>query len=88
MGMHQIERQFTRIGARAKIHPPVVNRWTKVEGVSIDIGNDAEGEFFDISVETTRACRNPGPRRSANAAALAADVGSRRRKAQVPVRSR
>ena len=51
MGMHQIERQFTRIGARAKIHPPVVNRWTKVEGVSIDIGNDAEGEFFDISVE-------------------------------------
>ena len=51
MGMHQIERQFTRIGARAKIHPPVVNRWTKVEGVSIDIGNDTEGEFFDISVE-------------------------------------
>ena len=51
MGMHQIERQFTRIGARAKIHPPVVNRWTKVEGVSIDIGNDADGEFFDISVE-------------------------------------
>lgn len=48
MNMLQIERQFTRIGARAKIHPPVRN--VIIQDVSIDIGNDAAGEFFDITL--------------------------------------
>ena len=51
MSMHQIERQFTRIGARAKVHPPLVRRRGSTPDVSIDIGNDAEGEFFDIAVK-------------------------------------
>ncbi len=53
MSMRQIERQFTRIGARANVHPPIVRRWGTAlrEKVSIDIGNDAEGEFFDISIQ-------------------------------------
>lgn len=49
MNMQQIERQFTRIGARAKFHLPT--RRQRVEGVSIDISNDADGEFFDITVQ-------------------------------------
>lgn len=48
MNMQQIERQFTRIGARAKIHPPERN--VIIQDVSIDIGNDAAGEFFDITL--------------------------------------
>lgn len=51
MNLQQIERQFTRIGARAKIHPPVRNVIT--QDVSIDIGNDAMGEFFDITLNRT-----------------------------------
>ena len=51
MSMHQIERQFTRIGARAKVHPPIVRRWETTPEISIDIGNDGDGEFFDISVK-------------------------------------
>lgn len=54
MSMHQIERQFTRIGARAKVHPPIVRRWGTTPEVSIDIGDDAEGEFFDIAVQPTQ----------------------------------
>ncbi len=48
MNMQLIERQFTRIGARAKIHP--TPRRNGVEGISIDIGSDGVGEFFDIKV--------------------------------------
>ncbi len=51
MSVQQIERQFTRIGARAKVHPPVARRSGATAEVSIDIGNDAEGEFFDIAVQ-------------------------------------
>ena len=51
MSMQRIERQFTRIGARAKLHPPIVQRWGVTPEVSIDIGNDAEGEFFDLSIQ-------------------------------------
>jgi hypothetical protein len=51
MNMQQVERQFNRIGARAKIHSPIVRRWQATPNVSIDIGNDAEGEFFDIAVQ-------------------------------------
>ena len=53
MNMHPIERQFTRIGARAKIHPAAARR-NRIEGISIDIGNDANGEFFDIAVDRPR----------------------------------
>jgi len=48
MSMQLIERQFTRIGARAKIQP--ASRRNGIEGISIDIGNDSDGEFFDIEV--------------------------------------
>ena len=51
MSMREIERQFTRIGARANVHPPIVRRWGTTPEVSIDIGNDAEGEFFDIAIQ-------------------------------------
>jgi hypothetical protein len=43
-----IERQFERIGARAKVHAdqrPFVS-----SGVSIDIGQDGKGEFFDVAI--------------------------------------
>ena len=51
MSVQSIERQFTRIGARAKVHPPIVRRWRATPEVSIDVGNDAEGEFFDLSIQ-------------------------------------
>jgi hypothetical protein len=51
MNMQVIERQFSRIGARAKIHAPIARRWITPPDVSIDIGNDAEGEFFDLSIQ-------------------------------------
>jgi hypothetical protein len=51
MNMQLIERQFTRIGARASVHPPVIRRWGTTPEVSIDIGNDSEGEFFDIAIQ-------------------------------------
>ncbi|MCM2373655.1 hypothetical protein [Aporhodopirellula aestuarii] len=48
MNMQLIERQFTRIGARAQIHR--ASRRNGIEGITIDIGNDGDGEFFDIAV--------------------------------------
>lgn len=51
MSVQSIERQFTRIGARAKIHPPVRRRRVATPDVAIDIGRDTGGEFFDISVQ-------------------------------------
>jgi hypothetical protein len=51
MDMQQIERQFTRIGARSKIVPS--SQRNRVQGVSIDIGNDTHGEYFDIAVDRT-----------------------------------
>lgn len=50
MNEQQMERQFHRIGARVKIHPPVPRPWIAATNVAIDIGNDANGEFFDIAV--------------------------------------
>jgi len=43
-----IERQFERIGARANVHRE--NGRFVQTGISIDIGRDDEGEFFDITV--------------------------------------
>ena len=48
MNAHMIERQFERIGARAKVHADL--RRNARPGVSIDIGNDKVGEFFDIAI--------------------------------------
>src|SRR5262249_2831171 len=48
MSTNVIERQFTKIGARARVHAaPAPSART---GVSIDVGRDAEGEFFDIAI--------------------------------------
>jgi hypothetical protein len=43
-----VERQFARIGARAKFHTD--SRPGVRTGVAIDIRHDGEGEFFDIAV--------------------------------------
>ncbi|MGQ0637658.1 MAG: hypothetical protein ACT4QC_23895 [Planctomycetaceae bacterium] len=48
MSTNLITRQFAKIGARARIHAnPAGNARA---GVSIDIGRDADGEFFDITI--------------------------------------
>ncbi|MHB0961360.1 MAG: hypothetical protein ACYC0X_22050 [Pirellulaceae bacterium] len=47
MNSHLIERHFAKIGARAKVHPETRRDRT---GVTIDIGHDGEGEFFDIAL--------------------------------------
>ena len=51
MNTHTIERQFERIGARAKVH---ADRIRFGGTVSIDGGHDNVGEFFDINVGQTR----------------------------------
>ncbi len=48
MNAHLIERHFAKIGARAKVDVSVSRRLQS--SVSIDIGSDAEGEFFGVSV--------------------------------------
>jgi hypothetical protein len=48
MNAHLIERQFTQIGARAKVHADA--RRQAEAGVQIDVGRDIDGEFFDIAV--------------------------------------
>jgi len=48
MTTHLIEKHFAKIGARAKIHPS--NKGRSTTGVTIDIGNDKQGEFFDIAL--------------------------------------
>ena len=45
MNAQWVERHFAKIGARAKVH--AVDRG---DGVSIDIGRDGGGEFFDIAL--------------------------------------
>ena len=52
MGTYLIERQFARIGARAKVH--VDAQRGRRDGVSVDIGRDGEGEFFDIAIADRR----------------------------------
>jgi len=51
MNAHLIERHFAKIGARAKVHPETRRDRT---GVTIDIGHDGEGEFFDIALAQPR----------------------------------
>src|SRR5690348_10365822 len=48
MNTNLLERQFAKIGARAKVHAALAP--SARTGVSIDVGRDAEGEFFDIAV--------------------------------------
>jgi hypothetical protein len=48
MNSNVIERQFAKIGARAKVHADL-SRGART-GVSIDVGRDAGGEFFEIGV--------------------------------------
>ena len=48
MNSHLIERQFAKIGARALVRNDT--RRNTTTGVRIDIGQDIEGEFFDIAV--------------------------------------
>lgn len=49
MDTTSIQNKFLELGARAKVRPLVTNRWSAPTGpVVIDIGNDRDGEFFDI----------------------------------------
>jgi hypothetical protein len=48
MSAHLIERHFEKIGARAKVRPET--RRNRIDGVTIDIRSDGEGEFFDIAL--------------------------------------
>jgi hypothetical protein len=48
MNAHLLERHFAKIGARAKLRTDA--RRARTSGVSIDIGADRFGEFFDIAV--------------------------------------
>ncbi len=51
MNAYLIERHFAKIGARATVHPETRRGRT---GVTIDIGRDGEGEFFDIALAQPR----------------------------------
>ena len=47
MSTHVLERHFARIGARAKVRPEARRHRS---GISIDVGHDRDGEFFDIAL--------------------------------------
>ena len=49
MNAHPIERHFARIGARARLSAGA-HRRLRTNGVSIDIGRDGDGEFFDVAL--------------------------------------
>ena len=51
MNAHLIERHFAKIGARAQVRPET--RRNRINGVSIDISRDNDGEFFDIALART-----------------------------------
>ena len=51
MNAHLIERHFAKIGARAQVRPEM--RRNRTDGVTIDIGHDGQGEFFDIAMKRT-----------------------------------
>src|SRR5688572_15853405 len=53
MNTPSLERQFARIGARAKVHSDL--RRIRNGVVSIDIGRDRAGEFFDIALAPASA---------------------------------
>ncbi len=52
MNTHLIDRQFTKIGARVKVRAQ--SRRVRTE-LSIDIGRDVEGEFFDLALAKSDA---------------------------------
>jgi hypothetical protein len=48
-----IKAKFEKLGARAKIRPPVQNRWRPAPSrVVIDLRRDRHGEFFDIQADS------------------------------------
>jgi hypothetical protein len=49
MNAHPIERHFAKIGARAKLSAGV-HRRIRPTGVSIDVGRDGDGEYFDVAL--------------------------------------
>lgn len=67
MDVNVLQRQFARIGARAEVHPLINPRQTR-GALAIDIGRDAQGEFFDIGF---------APNRDVNVNVLNADPGLR-----------
>ena len=64
------------------------SRWGATPSVSIDIGNDERGEFFDIAIKPSQLADSQVIDVSADAASPIADVATGRWKAQVPVRTR
>ncbi|HEX2488823.1 MAG TPA: hypothetical protein VHR27_05435 [Blastocatellia bacterium] len=50
MDNESLKRQFAGIGARVKVGEARVNSWRINAG--INIGVDAQGEFFDIKIDT------------------------------------
>lgn len=46
-----LERQFEKMGARARIHGDELGRSAPRTGIRIDIAHDARGEYFDIMAE-------------------------------------
>lgn len=53
MDVTVLQRQFARIGARARVRT-VDGRWA-VEAVAIDIARDRDGELFDVQVPPRRS---------------------------------
>ncbi len=52
MDTNLLNKKFEKLGARAKVRPLVTNRWRPTAGpVVIDIGQDRQGEFFDIQAD-------------------------------------
>jgi hypothetical protein len=49
MNAHPIERHFAKIGARARLSAGA-HRRLRPNGVSIDIGRDGDGEYFDVAL--------------------------------------
>jgi hypothetical protein len=49
MNEHPIERHFAKIGARAKLSAGA-HRRIRPSGVSIDVGRDGDGEYFDVAL--------------------------------------
>lgn len=49
MNAHPIERHFAKIGARARLSAGARRRLLS-GGVSIDVGRDGDGEYFDVAI--------------------------------------
>ncbi len=46
-----LERHFAQIGARVKVHPGSV--WSRSVAVTVNIGRDRAGEYFDLALPRT-----------------------------------